>query len=196
MFDFARKKNSYHTIEGDKVDLRRPGIHAQTEWCALRTLSKEHLTPWEPAWNELSASARGFRKRIEYIDACWADRSAFHYFIYEKEQQALVGAITLHNIRYGACMSGQVGYWIGVPYVQKGYMKEALDIVLDHAFYALALNSVSAACMPANKPSIKLLMGKNFVVEGLAREYLCINGTWQDHVIFSLLAREHMAKTS
>lgn len=40
--------------------------------------------------------------------------------------------------------------------------------------------------LPSNTRSEKLLKRCGFVVEGLAKNYLQINGRWQDHVLSSL----------
>src|SRR5207237_859660 len=46
---------------------------------------------------------------------------------------------------------------------------------------------IEAACIPSNSPSIRVLEKCGFAREGLARRYLCINGVWQDHLLFGLL---------
>ena len=49
------------------------------------------------------------------------------------------------------------------------------------------LHRLEAACIPSNTGSIKLLEKNGFVREGYAREYLCINGVWQDHLLYGRL---------
>jgi [ribosomal protein S5]-alanine N-acetyltransferase len=51
----------------------------------------------------------------------------------------------------------------------------------------IAASRVEAACIPSNAPSIRVLEKCGFDREGLARRYLCINGVWQDHLLFGLL---------
>jgi ribosomal-protein-alanine N-acetyltransferase len=41
--------------------------------------------------------------------------------------------------------------------------------------------------MPGNTGSIKLLEKLGFVYEGTARQYLFINGKWEDHNHYTLL---------
>jgi ribosomal-protein-alanine N-acetyltransferase len=55
------------------------------------------------------------------------------------------------------------------------------------AFHSLRLHRLEAACIPSNAASIRLLEKAGFVREGYAREYLCINGLWQDHILFGRL---------
>jgi ribosomal-protein-alanine N-acetyltransferase len=57
--------------------------------------------------------------------------------------------------------------------------------VIPFAFASLRLHRLEAACIPSNSGSIKLLEKTGFVREGFAREYLCINGIWQDHLLYA-----------
>ena len=41
--------------------------------------------------------------------------------------------------------------------------------------------------IPGNDASIRLLENTGFQREGFARQYLCINGIWQDHILFARL---------
>ncbi len=66
-------------------------------------------------------------------------------------------------------------------------MTQGLQLVLTFAFQRLKLHRVEAACLPHNGPSRSLLTKSGFREEGYAREYLCIDGRWQDHVLFALL---------
>ena len=51
-------------------------------------------------------------------------------------------------------------------------------------------NRIEAACLPTNDPSRNLLAKAGFRQEGLARRYIQINGEWQDHALYALLAEE------
>ena len=58
------------------------------------------------------------------------------------------------------------------------------------AFRTLGLHRVEAACLPSNAASRGLLAKTGFREEGYARKYLCIDGKWQDHILFGILAHE------
>jgi len=58
------------------------------------------------------------------------------------------------------------------------------------AFGSLRLHRLEAACIPSNAASIRLLENAGFSREGYARQYLCINGLWQDHLLFARLASD------
>jgi ribosomal-protein-alanine N-acetyltransferase len=72
-------------------------------------------------------------------------------------------------------------------------MTAALPLVLEFAFDRLGLHRVEAACLPTNIPSRSLLARAGFQQEGYAREYLCIEGKWQDHLLFAILRGDRSA---
>jgi ribosomal-protein-alanine N-acetyltransferase len=111
----------------------------------------------------------------------------YAFLILRNSDNALVGGLTLANIRRGVAQAGSLGYWMGLPYVRHGYMSAAVRAVIPFAFTTLRLHRLEAACIPTNTASIRLLEKTGFVREGYAREYLCINGNWQDHVLYARL---------
>ena len=100
---------------------------------------------------------------------------------------AVLGAITLDNIRRGPAMSATVGYWIGQPHARRGYMREALEAVRAHVFGPLDLSRLEAACLPENAASRGLLERCGFKYEGVAQSYLQIAGRWRTHVLYAAL---------
>nr|AAF78804.1 probable acetyltransferase PacT [Bradyrhizobium japonicum] len=131
----------------------------------------------------LRAFAAAWRRYSEDIAA---DRS-YPFLIFRELDGAMVGGITLANVRRGIVQAGTIGYWVGQPHAHRGYMTAALRVLLPTLFGELNLHRVEAACIPTNAPSIRVLEKCGFSREGLARRYLCINGVWQDHLLFGLL---------
>jgi ribosomal-protein-alanine N-acetyltransferase len=99
----------------------------------------------------------------------------------------MVGGLTLANIRRGVAQAGSIGYWVGAPFARKGYMTAAVRALIPFGFRTLGLHRLEAACIPANIASISLLEKTGFTREGYARSYLCINGVWQDHLLYARL---------
>jgi [ribosomal protein S5]-alanine N-acetyltransferase len=66
--------------------------------------------------------------------------------------------------------------------------------VIPHAFDVLRLHRIEAAAQPENIGSVRLLERCGFEREGLARRYLKINGEWQDHLLFALLADDRAVR--
>jgi len=149
-----------------------------------------HLVPWEPAWASDELSRASFKLRLRYYAREAREDLGYAYFVFRTGDDSLVGGITLSNVRRGVSQSVQLGYWMGLPHIRRGYMKAAVSAVLVHAFETLRLHRVEAACLPNNLASIRTLESAGFMREGLARQYLKINGVWQDHVLFARLGSD------
>jgi ribosomal-protein-alanine N-acetyltransferase len=106
------------------------------------------------------------------------------FFIFANSDRALVGAITLSNVRRGVAETGTLGYWIAQAYAGRGLATAAVRAMVDFAFSELRLHRVEAACLPANQASRRVLEKAGFEAEGRARAYLKINGDWADHLLF------------
>ena len=173
------------SIEGEGVMLRTPQLTDFEEWAALRETSRDFLTPWEPTWPVDDLTRSAFRRRIKrYAEDLRSDQG-YAFLIARNCDGALVGGLTLANIRRGVAQAGSLGYWTGLPFVRQGYMTGAVRAVIPFAFASLRLHRLEAACIPSNSGSMRLLEKTGFVREGYAREYLCINGIWQDHLLYA-----------
>jgi len=175
------------SVVGEGVMLRTPQATDHTEWAALREQSREFLTPWEPSWPADDLSRSAFRRRIRrYTEDLRSDQS-YAFLIFRSTDGRLVGGLTLANVRRGVAQAGSLGYWMGLPFVRHGYMTAAVRAMIPFAFGTLRLHRLEAACIPTNIGSIRLLENTGFIREGYAREYLCINGIWQDHLLYGRL---------
>lgn len=175
------------TIEGKGVMLRPPQMSDFEEWAALRERSRGFLAPWEPTWPMDDLTRGAFRRRLKRYAEDQRTDQAYAYFIFRSADRALVGGLTLANVRRGVAQAGSIGYWMGEPYARRGFMTEAVRALAPYAFAALRLHRLEAACIPTNTPSMRLLESCGFVREGYARQYLCINGLWQDHLLYARL---------
>jgi ribosomal-protein-alanine N-acetyltransferase len=174
-------------IEGDGVMLRAPQMADYAEWAALRETSRAFLVPWEPTWPADDLTRAAFRRRLRrYAEDVRTDQS-YAFFVFRERDNILVGGLTLSNVRRGVAQAGSIGYWMGQPYAGLGLMSGAVRALIPCAFGALGLHRLEAACIPTNVSSISLLEKTGFVREGYAREYLCINGSWQDHLLYARL---------
>jgi ribosomal-protein-alanine N-acetyltransferase len=173
------------SIAGDGITLRAPQMDDFDEWAALRQSSRGFLTPWEPTWPSDDLSRGAFRRRLKRYSEDQRADLAYPYFVIRDADRALLGGLTLTNIRRGIAQAGSLGYWMGVDFAGRGYMTAAVRAFIPFAFTTLKLHRVEAACIPANIASIRLLEKTGFAREGYARAYLCINGTWQDHLLYA-----------
>ena len=182
-------------IETERLTLRPPAHGDYRAWATLRQDSAAFLTPWEPTWTADHLTRKAFTNRVYWAQRSIASGSALPLLLIRRSDQALVGAITLDNIRRGPAQAGTTGYWVGAPFARRGYMREALQAVVHHAFTVLDLSRMEAGCLPENAPSRRLLEQCSYKYEGVAQSYLQINGRWRNHVLYANLRHDRRGKT-
>lgn len=180
-------------IERFGVSLRPPQMGDYAEWASLRENSRAFLVPWEPTWPADDLTRGAFRRRLKRYAEDQRTDQAYAFFIFRQKDNLLIGGLTLANLRRGVAQAGSLGYWLGEPFVRRGYMTAAVKALLPFTFGTLKLHRVEAACIPTNIASIRLLEKCGFMREGYAREYLCINGVWQDHLLYARLASDPLS---
>ena len=72
----------------------------------------------------------------------------------------------------------------------RGYAREAIGAVIDHAFGPWGYRRVVASVDPRNAPSLALCRALGMRQEAHHVESLRFRGEWVDDVVFALLARE------
>lgn len=175
-------------VRGRRVWMRQHQMSDYAAWAELRALSRDHLVPWEPTWPRDELSRSSYRRRLRHHQREMREDLGYAFLLMEDGPDRLLGGITLSNVRRGVTQSASLGYWLGKPYVGRGYMTEAVGAVLGYAFTSLRLHRVEAACMPDNAASVGVLERNHFEREGYARHYLYIAGAWRDHVLYARIA--------
>jgi ribosomal-protein-alanine N-acetyltransferase len=108
-------------------------------------------------------------------------------FIFRKEAPAVViGNLALNQIHRGPAQQCVLGYSLAEDAQGRGYMVEAVRGAVRFAFADLRLHSVMAGYMPRNLRSAAVLRRAGFTVEGYARDYILINGRWEDHILTAI----------
>ncbi|GGW23294.1 GCN5 family N-acetyltransferase [Gemmobacter lanyuensis] len=191
MFGLRRKLR----IETERMTLRLPQHSDYRAWAELREASAAFLAPWEPVWAHDHLTRRAFTNRVYWAQRAETQGTALPVLMVRREDQQLLGAITLDNIRRGPVQAGTLGYWVGEPFARRGYMREAILAMVHHAFLTLDLSRVEAACLPENLPSRGVLEKTGFKYEGVAQSYLQIAGRWRNHVLYANLRADRRGRT-
>ncbi len=182
-------------LDTERMILRAPVHGDYRAWAMLREESREFLVPWEPTWAPDHLSRKSFTNRVYWAQRSIANGTAVPLFLIRREDGALMGAITLDNIRRGPAQAGTTGYWIGAPFARQRYMREALLALVHHAFAAMDLSRIEAGCLPENTPSRRLLEACGYKYEGVAQSYLQINGRWRNHVLYANLRHDRRGRS-
>lgn len=161
------------------------------ELVAFQVRNAEFLKPYSPSPPDNFTTEAFWRERVETnIDEFHLGTSCrFHLFRrdeVEGKRQIMIGHASLTQIFRGPFNACYLGYSVDQEHEGEGYMYEGLVAVISYAFSHLALHRIMANYMPHNRRSGNLLRRLGFVVEGYARDYLMIDGEWEDHVLTSL----------
>ncbi|MBK0397923.1 GNAT family N-acetyltransferase [Limibaculum sp. M0105] len=189
-----RPRNRLPEIETARLLLRAPQMVDYPEWAQLRRQSRGFLQPWEPAWARDHLSSRSFRNRVIWAERAIKQGDALPLFLIRTEDGAVLGGLTLSNIRREPAQAGTLGYWIGEQFARAGYMTEALGALREHAFAEMDLSRLEAACLPDNAASRRLLERCQFKYEGVAQAYLQIDGRWRNHVLYASLRSDRRGR--
>lgn len=114
------------------------------------------------------------------------DKYSFGIFI--KDTEKLIGDISLFKIERGPVECCMVGYALDKQFNGKGYMTEAIRLVVGFAFNELSLHRIEAGAMPHNIGSITVLEKAGFCKEGISRKNVKINGKWEDHQMLAIIS--------
>ena len=180
-------------LVGPRVMLRPLEPADGEAWREIRQRNREWLEPWEPLPEpgapDLLRDVSAFRARCASA-ARQRHLDTAHPLGIFLVDGTLVGEINLSGIQRGPFQSAHVGYWIDQAHAGRGLVPEALVLVLRHAFEELRLHRVEVAIVPRNRPSRRVAEKLALREEGLARDYLQIRGTWEDHVRYAMTADE------
>ncbi|MBO1513757.1 GNAT family N-acetyltransferase [Metabacillus bambusae] len=107
--------------------------------------------------------------------------------IFLNEIEELIGYIMLSEIMRGPIQHCFIGYFLDKNQNGKGYMTEAVHLMVTFAFKELKLHRIEAGVIPHNIGSIKVLEKSGFHKEGIAKKNVKINGRWEDHQVLAII---------
>lgn len=144
---------------------------------------------WNPPMAEPLFTAEGQAERLAGAALAESEGTQVGWWLLRREDATtVIGHARLSQLSRGPFQSAMLGYAIDHAYEGRGLMHEALQAVLADAFGPrVALHRVQANARVENRRSLALLERLGFVREGVAREYLFIDGAWRDHVLSARL---------
>jgi ribosomal-protein-alanine N-acetyltransferase len=175
-------------LETERLILKAPDMEFAPLVFDYFMRNRQHFEPWSPArqpeWDTLQYHEE---KIAAYGGATHSGQGLWLLLLAKHDAHRVIGDVHLSNIVRGIFQSCHLGYKVDEHEQGKGYMREALQAVIDYAFNQMKLHRIEANIMPANTRSIQLVKSLGFEEEGLAKKYLKINGHWQDHIHYTLL---------
>ena len=177
------------------VRLARPGMQG----AMAKFLSENfegHLRRWSPPAKPAFFSEAFWQERLAIAVEEFQRGRAARFVLQARvagSRQAprldaeIVGTCNYTNIVRGPFLACHLGYQIASSHEGGGLMSEALRATNAFMFATLRLHRIMANYRPENERSGKLLERLGFAQEGLAKDYLFIDGAWRDHILTSLV---------
>jgi ribosomal-protein-serine acetyltransferase len=160
---------------------------ARELWLAVEA-SRAHLEKWLP-WVPFTTDADASYRYAEASALDWDNGRACRFTIRERGGRRLLGVVGLEALTQ-LHEGGELGYWLRVDSVRRGYMTEASRVVLDWAFRRVNAHRVRVAAATDNHASLGVIRKLGFRFEGIAREAERCQGRWLDHAIFAMLVSD------
>lgn len=150
--------------------------------------NQESFEQWEPD-REKNFYTLDYQGRMLYYDyLAYEKGTQIRFWIFLKNDPATpIGTVSFHNIVRGVFQSCTLGYKIDQKYVRNGYCLEAVQYACMLIFTKFRLHRIEALIHTDNLPSLQFIEKAGFQREGVRVSYARLNGTWHDHVCYSLI---------
>jgi ribosomal-protein-alanine N-acetyltransferase len=176
-------------IKAHRHTLRLPEQSEARVMSDFAIKNKQYLSSFEPLQPESYYTESYWKEKIAQIRDNFINDKSCCLNIYAKDGE-LIGMVNFNNIIRGCFHSCFLGFRISEDMQGKGFMTECLQASIAYVFETLNLHRIAANYMPHNKASSKVLEKCGFVQEGIAEDYLYINGKWEKHVLTGLLNKK------
>jgi [ribosomal protein S5]-alanine N-acetyltransferase len=173
-------------LETDRLLLRLAAEEDVEEIARYFSRNRDFLRPFDPRRPEVFFSPTFWSGQVRQSVADERMDRAVRFFLFDRETGEIIGTANFTQIRRGVSHSCTLGYGLSEAHQGRGLMREALQPAIEHVFDVRRLHRIEANYMPHNLRSGKLLRRLGFSVDGYARDYLLIDGKWEDHILTSL----------
>ncbi len=157
---------------------------------AVSLANRGFMRPWEPRRDDAGFTLAATEQSIQEQQRQWSEDLGYSFGVWDRTASTLIGRVTLSRVTRRAFQNCGVGYWLDMTHNGRGYMTEAVRLVVGYAFGELGFHRVEAGTLLHNVGSIRVLEKTGFRREGLALRYLQINGRWQDHYLWAITSEE------
>jgi ribosomal-protein-alanine N-acetyltransferase len=150
--------------------------------------NREHLTPFSPIFPADFFTPQFWERQLERnINEFYSDESARMFIFEQANPNKVIGNVSLSSIIRNAAQFCFLGYSLAEDKQGNGFATEAVKGVVTFGFTELKLHRIMANYIPTNEKSGNVLRRAGFTVEGYARDYLYLNGKWQDHIMTAIV---------
>lgn len=177
-------------LYSQRLVLRMPDVDEAPAVCDYYVRNRKHIANSQALMPESFYTPEHWQDRLRFNHKTFAEDQAVNLFVFLRRNDGfhpqVVGSVNFTSIIRRAAHFCYLGYSIDCNHQGQGYMTEAIATGIEFAFSEMNLHRIMANYIPTNKKSGQVLSRLGFVIEGYARNYLYLNGRWQDHIMTSL----------
>lgn len=160
------------------------------EMVQMLVRNRNYWSIFEPQHRDSYFTAAVQREKIRESIYQAKENREYSFGIFESSSDKLIGHISMYSIKRLPFLSALVGYSVDEAHIGRGIATEAVELVVAFGFEKLQLHRIEAYVSPRNTGSVRVLEKARFDNEGLLREFLFINGIWEDHFHFAVLEKD------
>lgn len=171
----------------ERVIVRLAGLDDVPQIVRYFQENREHLAPSRPLVGEEFYTQGFWAAQVRANLAEFREDRSLRLFIFDRADEGrVIGNANFTQFFRGPAQYCVLGYGLAGDREGRGLMREALEAAIGYVFRELNLHRIMANYVPRNERSGRLLRRLGFTVEGFARDYLLLNGRWEDHLLTSL----------
>lgn len=152
--------------------------------------NREHLKEWEPKREDAFFTEAGWTQRLIKLNELHRMGLGYYILIIDKQSNEMLGTVSFSNLSRFPFHACSIGYSLANEAQGRGVMTRAVKLAVNYMFTIQNMHRIMASYMPRNKRSESVLQRVGFVKEGFAKDYLLINGEWEDHNLTALVNPE------
>ena len=169
-------------LETERLILRKCGDNDLAEF--FRLASNPNVTTWI-TWetHKFMEETAAF---IKLLTDGYENGTCMTWAMCDKETDKFMGLISFTNIKEKH-FSGELGYWIGEEYWNKGYTTEAMKRIIEYSFDTMGMHRITAAHCVENLSSARVMVKAGMSFEGVGKGEAYIHGRFCDIAHYAIV---------
>jgi len=176
----------------ERFTLRRPELSDAEAAADFYRRNQTFLRPYYPTFDDSQFEVNTWRQKIRRYQEETERGQTLRLFLFDPANR-IIGVVNFVEMAGTPQFECRVGYALDEQEQGKGMISEALGAAIRYVFGNLKMHRIVAAYMPRNERSARVLRKLGFRVEGYARDYILLNGKWEDHIMTSLINEDWKA---
>jgi ribosomal-protein-serine acetyltransferase len=183
---FRTQVKLFDELAGERVLVRPYRVEDAEALQAAVAESREHVRPWLP-FADAHQTIEETRDWLTHRVAAWLLREDMGMGVFLREDRSFLGGLGLH-VRSWEIGFFEIGYWLRASAEGRGYMREAVSLVVEFAARDLLASRLEIRCDARNARSAAVAENLGFKHEGHIRNGLLTpTGEMRDTLVFGLI---------